>query len=206
MNDFSLPRSLPQSLSGEWPAMPAAMRERVQTLLADGCTCGGTATLVRRLVAAHVNVYLQCDACGRALGGAMSRREHPYWQGYAEWDAQRREDHLQRQTAEWDARYLERQAELAAKAKTAEQQSAEYAEWLRTSPEWKALAGRVRQRANHTCEACLEQPGRYVHHLTYRLGVLPPAWELRAVCYGCHQRLHADKHGLEDEWAGGGIG
>lgn len=37
-------------------------------------------------------------------------------------------------------------------------------------------------------------------HLTYRLGVMPPAWQLRAVCMACHDRLHADKRADEDPW------
>ena len=46
-------------------------------------------------------------------------------------------------------------------------------------------------RADNLCEACLARPASDVHHLTYDLGRLPPAWELRAVCRACHDRLHA---------------
>jgi hypothetical protein len=47
------------------------------------------------------------------------------------------------------------------------------------------------ERAGGACEACLDAPAQQVHHLTYDFGKLPPAWELRAVCRGCHERLHA---------------
>ena len=65
-----------------------------------------------------------------------------------------------------------------------------YHQWLLGSPEWADLRQRVLERANYLCEACLLNGTDDVHHLTYDLGLLPPAWELRAVCRECHERLH----------------
>jgi hypothetical protein len=37
--------------------------------------------------------------------------------------------------------------------------------------------------------------------LTYSFGRLPPAWHLKAVCDGCHRRLHDEA----DEWCDYGM-
>ena len=54
----------------------------------------------------------------------------------------------------------------------------------------------VAQRANYICEACLAGPVDHIHHTTYEMGKLPPAWRLRGVCKRCHDSLHD----LENEW------
>ena len=131
-------------------------------------------------------VDIQCVTCGTSGGQPFPKNEHPHWQTYPEFDkAQNERWHAERS----EARMLEREAESA-------QRSVEYAEWIATSPEWAAMRKRVMARAGARCEACLERPATDVHHRTYNLGKLPPAYLLVALCQTCHDRMHAPG----DEW------
>jgi len=202
----------PMRLHGPLPRMTAEARDRVEKCLAGGCYCGGeTAKLTRRLIRAAVTVHLQCDGCGRSIGGALPRQHHYNWQDYAPWDEDLREDYnRQQQTeaaerlaarqAEWKSQWDETFANLAAQGEKWAQRRREYAMWCRSSPEWHRLRAQVIERADGTCEACLSAPAVTAHHLTYDLGVMPPAWLLRAVCRSCHDRLHADVRDIQDDW------
>lgn len=197
-------------LSHPVPRMTQAGAQRVSISLepaqCSGFYCNGiSATLTRRIVNAAVQVHLQCDTCGRSLGGAFARKDHFEWQSYREWDAglierwnaKREEryrahtDAFMRTRTELDA---SRQAEWLARV-------TEYREWCRTSPDWKYATDRVLWRSRGICEACLTNRASVVHHLTYQSGKLPPAWYLRAVCHSCHQRLHDG----DDEWCEPGM-
>ena len=194
-------------LSHDWPRMTSPMRQRVESLIAGGCTgweCdGGNVTLTRRkLQNQTVQVHLQCDGCGRSVSGALARGEHHAWQSYREWDEShefaREAERLER-IAEADER-RERLQPFPNLEEVWQRRRAEYAEWCRTSPEWGHIRGLVARRAGGICEACLQGPVQQVHHLTYEFGKLPPAWELRGVCLPCHRKLHADVHGDSDPW------
>ena len=186
-------------ISHEFPRMGVEAQERVRSALAkpcDGYLCDcPTATLRRRNARGTVTVHLQCDGCGRSLGGAMRRAEHYLWQSYAEWDDRLQSAHSERIERERYRSIDAFQAMMADRHARSDAEAAERREEYRTlflrSPEWRALAGRVMARADNLCEACLARPASDVHHLTYDLGRLPPAWELRAVCRACHDRLHA---------------
>lgn len=177
--------------------------ERVRTAMRGrggwGCDCAAT-RLVKRAVSSHWTVTIQCDVCGKAVGGAIKRENVGNWQSLPEWDGERHE--------KWFAEFR-RQSIATMDARRAsfdharDKRSAEYAEWRRTSPDWHRIRDLVLQRANFRCEACLSAPASVVHHLTYEWGKLPPAWELRAVCGVCHDRIHADRHGRTDEWCQG---
>src|SRR5579859_3255756 len=197
-------------LSTQLPRMNPPMKERVMALLADGCpharwsgACQSeTATLRRRMIRAAVTVSLQCDGCGASLGGALARAEHYYWQDYSLWDedlVRRHREHRDQISAAYQQRLsrAREDAELAS-----ERRRIEYAEWCRTSPEWRLAKERTFWRSRGFCEACLAEKAATVHHLTYDLGKLPPFWELRAVCRDCHDRLHDP----DDEWCLPGMG
>jgi hypothetical protein len=192
------------------PRMSATMRERVNAILAGDCDGQGCAdaevAFTRRVIAGNVTIHMQCQGCARSVSGALKRSEFPYWQDFPEWNAEL----VKAREAEWDAAYKARQETLLAEVarqdasfqEAQERRSAEIAErradyrrWLQTSPDWATLRDRVMRRAMHTCEACLGNQAKDVHHVTYELGRLPPAWELRAVCRACHDRLH--------DWTGG---
>lgn len=184
--------------------MTAAGRQKVTDALSHGCDCGSeTATLRRRKTAHVVAVYLQCDGCGGAIGSALSRKDHFTWQDYPEWDTtlrglyyKARDDHFEQQ------RQLRAELDQMFPILDYKQRSEDYAEWCRTSPEWRALSDRVLWRSRGWCEACLVAQATVVHHKTYAFGKLPPAWHLRAVCSECHDRLHTS----EDEWCDIGMG
>lgn len=199
------PASLGMALDHNLHAAGTSSRNRIARALLDGCWCGAKkARVVRRPIhGGAVVVTIQCRGCGRALGGNMPNADHPGRATYAAWDeslvaaanAQERADIDARQ-AEWVARQRETEAERERRI----EERQDYHDWCRRSPEWHALSNKVMWRSRRTCEACLAAPAETVHHLTYDYGKLPPAWHLRAVCHGCHDRLHADKRGNADEW------
>jgi RNase P subunit RPR2 len=88
------------NLSHEMPRMTPEGKDRTLAALADPCgawLCAGTtATLRRRNRRGVVTVCLQCDGCGRTLGGAMKRADHYYWQDYLEWDETLAEEQAKR--------------------------------------------------------------------------------------------------------------
>lgn len=198
---------VPMRLSHEWPMMVGEAKERIQSCLSSGC--GGwlgfgkkcsheTATIALRDIRGTKRVELQCDGCGRSLSGAIAKTMFSFgWKNLAPWNEQlcrqrEMEEEIERKRFRTDL-------ENAAYERDRERE--DYLRWCQTSPEWHALSAKVMWRSRGWCEACLEQKATTVHHLTYRYGKLPPAWELRAVCRPCHDRLHADRLGLSDEWA-----
>lgn len=185
-----------------------ATKERVALVLAvacDGYLCAQgdeppTYSFRKRLTASGVvTVHIQCDGCGRSRSGALKRADFAHWQDFPLWDDELPERHRSRIEEFHDASRSARAAEAQGAGEKAFEELARrrenYREWLAISPEWKALRERVLYRSARLCEACLNANARDVHHLTYRLGRLPPAWELRAVCRPCHDRLH--------DWTGG---
>jgi hypothetical protein len=164
----------------------------------DGYLCEPPAAPIltrRRTSNAVVTVHIQCGNCGKSRSGALKRADFPYWQDFAPWSDELIDRHRERINtchAETRAAMGQNRAEHAAEAA---QRRADYALWLLRSPEWRTLRDRVMRRAMFICEACLANKAGDVHHITYQLGKLPPAWELRAVCRTCHDRLH--------DWTGG---
>lgn len=67
----------------------------------------------------------------------------------------------------------------------------EYSDYLR-SPKWQALRSKILARARGTCEGCLEAPAEDVHHLSYDHKGGEFAFELVALCRGCHERWHQE--------------
>jgi len=132
------------------------------------------------------SVDIQCVTCGLSGGQPFPKIEHPNWQSYPELDRSQNERWRADQTA---AHRLRRELE-------SEQRSVEYAEWIATSPDWARMRKLVMKRANGLCEACLERSATEVHHTTYALGKLPPAYLLAALCETCHDRMHTPG----DEW------
>ena len=176
----------PATLATPAPRMVPNALARLNADLERGCRAyccdGNTATLTRRVIAGHVTIHLQCGTCGLSMA-SYKRADHFNWQSYPEWNEAIREvfqanmDELERaKNADWESRRNE--------VRTA------YSEWLRISPEWQKLRSRVAHRADYRCEACLVGQAVDIHHETYVMGRLPPAWALRAVCRDCHQRLH----------------
>jgi hypothetical protein len=183
-----------QRLSTDWPRMAPEAKARVQRRLDQGCWCGApTATLRKRNQATYVAVWLQCDGCGKGYGEPFKRADHWHWQSYPLWDEALAAGFSARQQAALEDLQRERVRAYRERAR-------QCLEWCRTSPEWRVLARAVLERANFRCEACLVEMASTVHHLTYSQGKLPPAWQLRAVCKLCYERLHADKRGEDDEW------
>lgn len=135
---------------------------------------------------------------------AMARKDHLFWQDYQPWD-NALVAAMEKRAAEERAASAERFAAQQSAYRSAQEarvrEIAGYAEWCRTSPEWRDTRVRVLNRALMRCEACLVKTATMVHHQTYDYGRLPPAWHLRAVCKSCHARLHRSG----DDWCDPGM-
>jgi len=179
--------------------MSPTMLERIRPVLDEPCSgyrCGGgEAQFTRRRIGAAVTIHLQCQSCGKSLTGALRRAEFYTWQDFPAWDEEIRTTWDEGQRAQHIEYAQDINAARERRAADAAVRRAEYSRWLLTSPEWRTLRDRVWRRAGGTCEACLANRAGDIHHVTYALGRLPPAWELRAVCRQCHDRLH--------DWTGG---
>ena len=68
-------------------------------------------------------------------------------------------------------------------------------EWFRKhndylrSPEWAERRMNVLRRDGYMCQACLRNPAREVHHLSYLHWGHEPLFELTSVCQQCHDDL-----------------
>lgn len=188
-------------LSHDMPRMTPEALQRVTDALAPACSgymCeSSSASLRKRNTRGIVTVHLQCEGCGRSLGGAMKRDQHYFWQSYEDWDENIIEEHRNYVNQESATHLAGWDAKFAAQKQISEQVAKERSEWYSrvflTTPEWRHARDRVMWRSRGICEACLDNPAQDVHHITYAMGKLPPAWELKAVCRACHKRLHAWK-------------
>jgi hypothetical protein len=171
-------------LSHKMPRCSVVVSARVTAALEVGCPCGGeVARFTQRTTSNGVlTVHVQCETCGRSLTGSIARDGVPFYRDFPKWD-----DELPKRYYSADRpRLLSSEDRMAA---WQERRDA-YSAWLETSSEWRCLRQRIHQRAGNVCEACLVAPSAHVHHDTYDIGILPPAWKLRAVCKDCHRRLH----------------
>jgi 5-methylcytosine-specific restriction endonuclease McrA len=179
-------------LSNPPARLGAGQADRIELELKQSCYCDGeNARLCVRQQGANKVIRLQCETCGRGIGGALPTALHPYAAEYPAWDENLQTAHQAKSQGALSERQLAWRAQQASDRAA---KSADYAAWLANSVSWQGLRAKVMRRANLLCEACLAAPAIDVHHLTYDFGKLPPAWELRAVCRPCHNRLHAGWH------------
>lgn len=190
------------TLAHKWPSrLSPEARCRVQRALEVGCNGYGcerspAASLVRRVIAGGaVQVLLQCSTCGKALGGAHKRDQHPDWADYPLWDADLR--------AAFDYTLTDRfredqEARFAVLAVRSTEWFQHYDAYLDT-PLWRARRQRVLQRAKWLCEGCGDREATQAHHLRYPRDCVPgsPEWtaqeklfDLVAVCDRCHRDVH----------------
>ena len=186
---------MPAILEHALPLLTAAGGTKLQARLDSGCAMCEIVTqavLTRRSRGGGDFVQLQCTTCFGAIGGALSRADHPCYESYPLFPEGKHDEYVRAGGEARKAAFEERRAALRS----------DYQRFL-LGPEWKRFRHLVMNRASGFCEACLEAKAEHVHHLTYDLGWLPPAFYLRAVCERCHERLHPDQDNEPDEWAGG---
>ena len=141
-------------LNHTMPRCTPTLRDRIERALEEptcnGYRCGGAfAALRRRMVGGNETLHLQCTTCGRSLSGSLPKRECfdfsslDLWdhQVIASWDAQRKAE----SDAVFDALRIDNRYRLESR----EARRRRYSEWLRTSPEWRAIRNRVMRRANY---------------------------------------------------------
>ena len=130
-----------------------------------------------------IHYVLQCQVCGqrassaiardRAIELAKGREPMPFDDALVEaWD-KRRADNAAEITRRFDRSVF----------------SEEYSRYL-AGPIWAEKRRRVMERAGNICEGCGDAVAQEVHHLSYRHVGEEFLFELVAVCYACHDRLH----------------
>jgi len=75
--------------------------------------------------------------------------------------------------------------------------TAEYRQYLQ-DPEWDARRRKALYNAGYRCERCGEAKPLQVHHLTYENIFNEPPGDLQAVCFKCHEWIHAGR--LKRTW------
>lgn len=185
-------------LAHDWPVrLSQEAHDRVQRALSIGCNGYGcenspSASLVCRMIAGGtVQVLMQCNTCGKALGGAHKRDQHPDWADYPKWDADLRAAFDYTQT---DRFRQDQEARFAGRDEWWDL----YNDYL-LSPVWRARRERVLMRANRLCEGCGDREATQAHHLRYPQNCLPGSaewmaqeklFDLVAVCAKCHDDVH----------------
>jgi RNase P subunit RPR2 len=190
---------IPASLGQPIPAMSEPMRELVDSILQQGCNniaCKGSRAQIRFriLETGGTQVVIQCLSCGRALRGGMALKQSKFSdiKILPLFDYNLRESH-------WESWKAMPKSQKDFILRELDPWWVEYSAALLT-PEWETLRRLTLERAGFTCEACGTRKAVQAHHLNYSMGFFPPLWLLKAVCYLCHDRLHADHLGKTDEW------
>lgn len=132
--------------------------------------------------------------CGKRLtdiGGGRAAADAPVTCKSCDTASVRRVEREQRRQA-WVARIGAQEQE---RARALDERRAAYVAYLQT-PEWRARRELVMQRAGRLCEGCRLEVATEVHHVTYEHLGNELLWELRAVCRGCHERIH-EKGGMD---------
>lgn len=202
--DFNYPDIYAPVTLGLLPTATKDGRLAIERHLKRGCRCRHTlprtATLRQRGVGKGVSVYIQCDACGASIGSPLPRNAFPGWHNLPGWvEGQYEAFNEARLAFRWartNESLVAHEIDLREQSVSYATRQAEYAEWCENSEEWHALRKLIMWRSRGICEACLAKSATVVHHMTYQLGVLPPAWYLRATCDDCHSRLHT----AGDDW------
>jgi 5-methylcytosine-specific restriction endonuclease McrA len=173
--------------------MASTLENGVSTTEWGSLSCGHAQTAVRwRIRSNGVGTYVaQCLICGRELRSirhasaeVRSLTERiPFDETLADaWY----ERCARVQKIRWAATQQQWEAEAAAHEA---ERRAFYEAHLR-SAKWRAIRQRVLDRAHGMCEGCGIHKADHVHHLTYDHLGNEFLFELVAVCYACHCRIH----------------
>lgn len=145
--------------------------------------------------------YRQCKTCGRVDGSALKKSAET--ENAPPYDLELENRFMAARATQRAAIY---QKHIRIQRDRQDGFKREYDVYLESAG-WQAKRAKVLRRANGICEGCLENEATQVHHLTYRNVFDEFMFELKAVCYACHQRLHAepaeDDGEPENEWRDG---
>jgi hypothetical protein len=160
----------------------------------DAWACDHAETAIRvRTRSNRTEVFaLQCLTCGAEL--RAYKKQSPEVRALAEhvpFDEALKEQWQRDVQARWLDTYTAQQRERKAQqdARQGDWWDA-YNEYLQT-PEWRARRQKVFDRAHGWCEGCGMRQAAQVHHKTYDHVGNEFLFELVAVCWQCHERLHA---------------
>lgn len=129
-------------------------------------------------------VVAQCLTCGERIGQAMKRTSVSSEINPA--DTILHTNYIENRNRTRNRIF---QKHLEIQKSEERKHSREYLEYLE-SDAWKRRRDKVLNRADGTCEGCLENEATVVHHLTYEHMFDELLFELVALCSKCHDRCH----------------
>ena len=166
----------PETLESEHvlltPEGEQAWNEYQRDYLQRLCQHAKTEIRIRTTRGGRRVVWRQCIECGHYPGNAL-----PAEQGHGAPDGDE----------ELEQRY--EQARREERETIIEMHRFDYRAYLQT-PEWRARARLVMERAGGFCEGCRKRRADAVHHTTYRNIGNEFLFELLALCHACHARWH----------------
>lgn len=172
--------------------------------MTDGCT--HERTVIRRKLTA-VSGWLprsQCKDCGHYGKGGFQTISKAELRRRGIFDVMKLpefdEDAFARASLDYAKHQRDREnaRRLSALIERSDNEEAAANDPYYSSPEWKELRQLVIARANGVCEGCGKHAATQVHHLHYRTFTREFLWDLRAVCRGCHERVHDIQHERND--------
>lgn len=155
--------------------------------------CSHASTVLRvKTNAAGLPMYgNQCVRCGEAVGSWLKKTSIPDLRRVPPWDEGLRDQFF----AERDSARRETETTFAlAQEEKSREWWAAYNEYLQTA-HWQRVRRKVLDRAKYVCEGCQEARATQVHHVSYDHIGDELLWELRAVCQGCHEKVHPHMRG-----------
>lgn len=161
------------------------------------CRHPATVPMRVRIAGGSVQVRNCCTGCGERIGTPLSQKERA-WVDSLSWQSDELAGTYKQR------RYEELQVVLLALARRQYAENgrftASYRAYLQ-SPEWRARREKVMKRCGGFCEGCGDNSAVHVHHRTYRHFGNEFLFELLGLCRDCHERLHAEEFGEENEQA-----
>lgn len=145
----------------------------------------------------HINSYWhQCQRCGHKQKVAASKLTERERATCKEFDPNLEEEYREKSRQKGEALRAEQEAAYQRYVEAIDESNAKWWQWYNQylkTPEWKAKRSKVLARAKGICEGCGVYSASQVHHLTYDRAGDEMLFDLVAVCWECHQKLHPDK-------------
>lgn len=167
----------------------------LQNFYEGECSHPSTEPMRIRVAGGSVQVRNCCTVCGDRQGTPLAQKDKA-WVESLPWQSDELADTYK------SRRVAERRAILLDLARRQFEENgrftASYQAYLK-SPEWKDRRERVMKRCGGICEGCGDNCAVHVHHQTYRHFGNEFLFELLGLCEECHERLHEEEFGADEE-------
>jgi 5-methylcytosine-specific restriction endonuclease McrA len=150
-----------------------------------------TSKLTFKINSLGVKMYVnQCCSCGEKTSSWLEKKTVKNIWDAVPFDNELLERSRNRRQAEWRSDYEREKTERSS------DWWRKYNEYLKT-PKWKEKSRLVLKRDNFICRGCLQATAVHAHHLSYEHVGDEFLFELVAVCFDCHKKIHPDRLGQQ---------